>query len=196
MTERRVTIAGGPLERVLGALTSRGLAIKPTGAGRHMAQCPAHEDRSPSLSILNESTPDGERVLVNCFAGCPAERVLSTLGLEFAALYERVRPIGRRRPGRTVPPNVLGPLRAHRCDREADRLLVVAGAAGLDVRADARLDYLWHITCPCCGERLGLLLEETGDGSARMSCRSGCDTDRIHERFASVVRRRGGWVTR
>ncbi len=37
--------------------------------GGYMARCPAHEDRTPSLSVTER---DG-RVLVNCFAGCPTD---------------------------------------------------------------------------------------------------------------------------
>ena len=48
-----------------------------------MACCPAHKDRSPSLSI----TPDGETVLITCFAGCGTEDVLASIGLTFSDLY-------------------------------------------------------------------------------------------------------------
>lgn len=40
-----------------------------------MACCPAHKDRSPSLSI----TSKGGRVLVKCFAGCSQESVIGEL---------------------------------------------------------------------------------------------------------------------
>lgn len=40
------------------------------------ACCPAHEDRSPSLSITD--TGDG-KVLVHCFAGCSQEDVIESL---------------------------------------------------------------------------------------------------------------------
>jgi hypothetical protein len=55
-----------------------------TGAGRWMAHCPAHADRSPSLSIR-----DGEdgRVLVHCFAGCANTAILAALGLGRRDLY-------------------------------------------------------------------------------------------------------------
>jgi 5S rRNA maturation endonuclease (ribonuclease M5) len=45
-----------------------------SGAG-WMAQCPAHEDRNPSLSIAEA---DG-KVLVNCHAGCPQDDVIAAL---------------------------------------------------------------------------------------------------------------------
>ena len=49
-----------------------------TGVERWQARCPAHADRSPSLSI--RVGLDG-RVLVHCFAGCEASAVLTALGL-------------------------------------------------------------------------------------------------------------------
>ena len=42
---------------------------------RWIARCPAHEDRSPSLSI---SERDG-RILAHCFAGCPQAAVICAL---------------------------------------------------------------------------------------------------------------------
>lgn len=56
-----------------GALLARLDAVKPTGPGRWLARCPAHEDRSPSLSI--RELDDG-RTFVHCFAGCYALEVL------------------------------------------------------------------------------------------------------------------------
>jgi putative DNA primase/helicase len=45
------------------------------GAGR-MARCPAHNDRTPSLSICDA---EDNKVLVRCHAGCEQERVITTL---------------------------------------------------------------------------------------------------------------------
>lgn len=49
-----------------------------------VAKCPAHADNSPSLRV--SETPD-ERILLHCFAGCPALSVLQAIGLEFSDLY-------------------------------------------------------------------------------------------------------------
>lgn len=48
-----------------------------------IARCPAHDDRSPSLSIRYTE----DRVLLHCFAGCSAEAVLEALGLRWTDLY-------------------------------------------------------------------------------------------------------------
>ena len=65
-------------------LTSLLEAVHKMGSGQWMARCPAHTDRSPSLSI--RELEDG-RVLIHCFAGCETQAVLSTLGLRFSDLY-------------------------------------------------------------------------------------------------------------
>src|SRR5688572_17643568 len=43
---------------------------------RGMAKCPAHKDRSPSLSVTAQNSGF---VLVHCFAGCSQAAVLSAL---------------------------------------------------------------------------------------------------------------------
>jgi hypothetical protein len=47
----------------------------------YVAKCPAHDDRSPSLTVAE--TPDG-RILLHCFAGCEALAVLEACGLSWA----------------------------------------------------------------------------------------------------------------
>jgi hypothetical protein len=63
---------------------ARLLHARPIGRGRWTAQCPVHEDRSPSLSI---ATGRDGRVLVHCFAGCSTEAVLEAAGIRMADLY-------------------------------------------------------------------------------------------------------------
>jgi DNA polymerase I-like protein with 3'-5' exonuclease and polymerase domains len=47
------------------------------------AQCPAHADARPSLSI----TESGQKILVKCFAGCTAESILKAVGLKMSDLF-------------------------------------------------------------------------------------------------------------
>jgi len=60
------------------ALLSRLDRVKRAGPGRWIARCPAHEDRSPSLSI--RECDDG-RILLNDFGGCHVESVVAAVGL-------------------------------------------------------------------------------------------------------------------
>ena len=72
----------------VGRLLDRLSGVRPTGTGRWIARCPAHEDRSPSLSIRDID----DRVLVHCFAGCGVGDVLLAVGLTLADLYSRPLP--------------------------------------------------------------------------------------------------------
>lgn len=56
--------------------------VKVQGGG-YIARCPAHEDRSPSLSV----TEGDEGILVKCHAGCLTEAVVEALGLEMKDLF-------------------------------------------------------------------------------------------------------------
>jgi len=66
-------------------LLSRLELVHPSGPGRWIARCPAHADRSPSLSIGEGG--DG-RVLLHCFAGCELSDIARALGLTLANLFQ------------------------------------------------------------------------------------------------------------
>jgi putative DNA primase/helicase len=80
-----------PFDRVLAALDRRGCRIVRSSDSQVMAQCPAHDDRQPSLSITR--APENGRVLVRCFAGCPAEAIVRALGLRMRDLFPASRPL-------------------------------------------------------------------------------------------------------
>jgi hypothetical protein len=65
--------------------------IKSTAPGRWVARCPAHADRSPSLSV--RELDDG-RVLLQDFGGCETGDILAALGLNLADLFEK--PLGHQ----------------------------------------------------------------------------------------------------
>lgn len=69
----------------LETLLSRLNGVKPGSAvGRYIVKCPAHQDRSPSLTIRFE---DDGRILLHCFAGCSAVDVVGALGLTMSDLF-------------------------------------------------------------------------------------------------------------
>lgn len=90
------------------ALLARLDKVKENGAGRWLACCPAHADRSPSLAI--RETPDAT-ILMKCFAGCPTADVLAAIGLDMKDLFPRRDNDtyhASKRPGeRWVPRDVL-----------------------------------------------------------------------------------------
>lgn len=68
----------------LDVLLERLSGLKSTGPDRWIARCPAHADRSPSMTVRAMS--DG-RILLHCFAGCDPQDVLSNVGLNFGDLF-------------------------------------------------------------------------------------------------------------
>lgn len=54
--------------------------VKRTGRGNWLACCPAHDDKSPSLTIHESETG---KIVVRCFAGCGFEAIVGAVGLGF-----------------------------------------------------------------------------------------------------------------
>ncbi len=71
-----------PVEAVLRRLEQ----VRKAPGSRWTARCPAHPDRSPSLSIKEGS--DG-RALLYCFAGCSTPDVVAALGLAMRDLFPK-----------------------------------------------------------------------------------------------------------
>ena len=69
----------GPADLLLSKLEG----VRKSGNG-HVARCPAHADRSASLSVCEGR--DG-RALVKCFAGCELLAIVHAVGLEVADLF-------------------------------------------------------------------------------------------------------------
>ncbi|WP_162795706.1 DUF3987 domain-containing protein [Nonomuraea lactucae] len=67
----------------MAALNERGLAVR-NRHGYFMAQCPAHEDVEPSLSIRGVAG----KVLLKCFPGCKTVDVAAALDLPLSALFD------------------------------------------------------------------------------------------------------------
>jgi hypothetical protein len=63
--------------------------VRKTATGEWVACCPAHEDRSPSLSL--KDCGDG-RLLLHCFGGCAVEEVCLALGLTLSDLMPERTP--------------------------------------------------------------------------------------------------------
>jgi CHC2 zinc finger len=68
------------LRRLLASLNRVG----PSGAG-WIACCPAHQDRSPSLSIKEQN----DRILLHCFAGCSVEAICVAVHFNIKDLFRQ-----------------------------------------------------------------------------------------------------------
>ncbi|MET7944241.1 AAA family ATPase [Streptomyces sp. NPDC005302] len=71
--------------RVTDALNNRGCR----GRGNSW-QCPAHEDRTPSLSIGNRN--DGNGIVLSCHTGCDIDDIVAALGLTLGDLFDEPLP--------------------------------------------------------------------------------------------------------
>ncbi|WP_298174580.1 toprim domain-containing protein [Novosphingobium sp.] len=83
---------------------------------RGMCRCPAHEDRTPSLSV----TLGSRAILFHCFAGCANDEVLAALaqrGVKASSLFD-----GRTEPIRTALPETVPSESIQRLWREATYL--------------------------------------------------------------------------
>jgi len=83
----------------LDGFLSRLTKVRATGKGSWLACCPAHGDKTPSMSVTEGQ--DG-RVLVHCFSqGCSVDDIANSLGLSVSDLmpdnvgYHRLRPKSR-----------------------------------------------------------------------------------------------------
>ncbi|NJD05590.1 MAG: DNA primase [Methylococcaceae bacterium] len=84
-------------------MLSRLDGVQQTGPDKWLARCPAHPDRSPSLTV--KELDDG-RVLVHDFGGCDIADVLAAIGLEMTDLFPprmHGRDIGPLAPRKPAP---------------------------------------------------------------------------------------------
>jgi hypothetical protein len=52
---------------------------------QYISRCPAHADKSPSLSFgLGRN---GDRIVINCYAGCTPESVIEAVGMQMSDLF-------------------------------------------------------------------------------------------------------------
>ncbi len=68
------------VEEILGRLDK----VRRTGERNWIACCPAHDDKSPSMSVCDDVTG---KVLVHCFGGCSAREIVEAVGLNLADLF-------------------------------------------------------------------------------------------------------------
>jgi hypothetical protein len=75
-----------PIDQLLARLER----VKRTKPGQWIARCPAHQDKSPSLSV--KQCGDGT-ILLHDFGGCSPSDILAAVGLELRDLFpERLKP--------------------------------------------------------------------------------------------------------
>ena len=126
--------------------------VKARSSGQWYANCPAHEDKSPSLSVKES---DGGTVLLHCFAGCGAAEVMQAIGLSLSDLFpEPPEPrSGRQRQRPKWNYRELLQL----LNREA----TVCAKASMEVAMGHRLNYVDAQRVWQASERISKILEVT-----------------------------------
>ena len=72
--------------------------------GNWVACCPAHEDRSPSMTI--RETPDG-KILMHCFSGCSIGEIAGAIGVDLSDLFPPTNDYDYNKPQRRDKPRFL-----------------------------------------------------------------------------------------
>jgi hypothetical protein len=125
-------------------LLTRLEGVRPAGEGRWYARCPAHGDKSPSLSVRDT----GEKVLLHCFAGCAADDVLAAVGLTWKDVYPDRWDCARLRPNEAAARYARRRLAAFD-PMDVERMILRVAAADLEagkvpsVEDAARVEVAW-----------------------------------------------------
>lgn len=154
-------------EALLGLLS--GVKCNPRGWS---SRCPAHNDKSPSLSIREG---DDQKILLRCFAGCTIEEICSALQIQKRDLFphqssERIHAAQRERQRREQAKAQARRLNEARADllREADSVI----AAGSPIPTEAQSDRFMEALC----DAHDAMRHEKGEQDyAEWSCRLGAN---------------------
>tara|TARA_B100000768_G_C11278327_1_gene377136 strand:- start:1601 stop:2068 length:468 start_codon:yes stop_codon:yes gene_type:complete len=106
--------------------------VRESGNGQYSCRCPAHEDKSNSLGIKQG---DGDRILLNCFAGCNTSDILSAVGLSFKDILPSNEHTSKIKTTGFNPYSVLKMIR--------DEVLII-GLASVDLRNGKPLNNKEH----------------------------------------------------
>jgi hypothetical protein len=122
------------------------------GPGRWRARCPAHDDRSPSLSI---SEGANGRILLNCFARCDLSEIVHAIGIQISDLFSDephgVSPRATIRNSRSVVASFTYTASDGTPEARVDRV-----EPGRDGRAKEFFPYLWDANTGSFAEKAGL----------------------------------------
>lgn len=77
---------------MINSILSKLSDVRQSGQNKWLARCPAHTDKSPSLSLKDDSGV----ILMHCFSGCAVSDICAAIGFEVSDLfpqkYTRTRP--------------------------------------------------------------------------------------------------------
>lgn len=90
---KNISVWEVPLSNLQGALKmdindflNRMDSVRKTGSNQWISKCPAHEDKSPSLSI---KFSDNNTILIHCFAGCSPNDIVNAIDSKLSELFPK-----------------------------------------------------------------------------------------------------------
>lgn len=119
--------------------------------GQWSAKCPAHGDRTASLSV--REAPNGS-VLMNCFAGCCIEEITAALDLQLSDLFPP-----RERSGRE-PQRIAKVLTAGQALEILDFEILFAATVSANMARGMTLTEADHQRLITCAGRIGAIARE------------------------------------
>jgi len=139
-------------------------AVRSRGTGKWSARCPAHQDKTPSLSIS-----EGERgLLVKCWGGCTLDEITAALGIKIKDLFfdglpdpRQRREALQRRAKEQATQRAADKARGRRNDllKHAEYLVQSARGMTIDTWTPAQLDKRLN----CLADAYAVLWEERHD---------------------------------
>lgn len=78
-----MSLPGGDVGGLVGTVLAKLSNVRRAGRG-HLAACPAHDDRSPSLNVTLNDKGD---VMLKCYAGCTFEAIVAALDMRPEQLF-------------------------------------------------------------------------------------------------------------
>jgi hypothetical protein len=145
-------------------LLSRLDGVKSRGTGKWSAQCPAHQDKNPSLSIS-----EGERgLLLKCWGGCTIQEITGKLGLEIKELFydgspdpHQLREAMQGRAKKQAAQQTADKARGRNTDllKHAEYLIRSARGVNIEAWSPAQLDKRLN----CLADAYAVLWEECHD---------------------------------
>lgn len=76
-------------EEILNLISHQtGFIPQPGNNGNYKTLCPAHNDKSPSLSIKQV---ENGKILIKCFANCSLGEICAAIGINVSQLFPKVK---------------------------------------------------------------------------------------------------------
>lgn len=141
------------IEKILGNLQK----VKRSGNNSWLGCCPAHDDRSPSLSVTDNGNG---MVMLRCFAGCETIDVLGALGLDWDDVMPPKQPVERIQTVKPIKHKIYATDALEIVRREAQIVVMAA----MDITKGVKIEQAEMDRIKLAMNRINTALEATKNG--------------------------------